>query len=414
MRRIALSLAVIAVVLGAGCLGGSATGESADLVVRWESDTATDIGGNHHVAAAGRVSGQGVVLAPISGTGNSTQCELAALAAANGTRLWNRSIPPTACTLHAVADATLADFDGDGTREALAATTERLVVAHHPLTGDREFRHPLAAYGYTPPVVADLTGDRTPELVVADAHGNLYVLRPDGTEVWTRSLEGYTWADPAVADLDADGAPELAVGLEGGRLVAFEGDGTRAWRRTDFGASVYWQTAGQLDADPAVEVVVATTAGEVAAVDGRDGSVEWRTTLDRYAAVRGLGDGDGDGDPEVYAGAGGVVYALAGGDGAIEWSTRIARGVTVTPPPVLGNLTGDGDPELFATADDGTVALLDPATGTVMDTYSRDVPLFAHAELADTDADGRREAYLVYGDGVVVAFSAVRTNATGG
>lgn len=198
------------------------------LTVEWVSDTARDSGGNHHAPAGATIEGDPMVYAPISGAAGTPQCALVALDGDTGEPRWRHNIPPANCTVHSVADPTVADVDGDGRAEVLAATTEEAVWAFEPIRGTVDFRANLTAYGYTSPVVADVVGDGRPEVIVVDVKGTVTVLDGSGTVVWRRHLDGYTWGQPAVADFDADGAPEIVVGLGSGEVVLLEGGGRQA------------------------------------------------------------------------------------------------------------------------------------------------------------------------------------------
>lgn len=408
-RTVLAALLVLSTLVGAVAFGVTSVDDSGGTLEElWVSTTDSAIQGNHHAPVAGRVGGAGLVFAPVGGERQTAQCRLVALDGENGTARWHYPIPPANCTIHSVADPTLADFDGDGRREVIATTTEGVVAAYDPLTGDEEFRHPLTDYGYTRPVVADLTGDGTDELVVVDVQGTVFVLRPDGTTVWTRRLAAYTWGQPTVADFDGDGSAEVVVGTSSGRLVLFEGDGSVAWNRTaPFDASITWLTTGQADGDPAIETVTATDDGNVTVVDGERGAVQWQRDLGDLAAVHAFGDGDGDGTAEVYAVAkDGVLRSLDATDGSVEWTTPLTtEAVQMTPPPTLGDVDGDGDRELVAVTNDGAVSVVDPQSGDILATYERDVPIYVHPTVADTDGDRTLEVFVTYGDGRVVALS---------
>lgn len=427
MRR---TLALVALLVLAGCLGGPAADPSATedltLTEQWRAGDSS-VAGNHHAAAAGRVAGEAVVAVPIGGRSGQTGCRLLVLDG-TGAERWTEPIPEDACTIHAVADVTLADFVGDDAPEIVAASTEAEVVAYDALTGEAEFRYPLSNYGYSKPVVADATGDGAAELVVTDIDGTLAVVRPDGETVWRRPLDAYSWAPPAVADFGTDGRPETVVGLGNGSVVAFTRRGQPAWV-TAVGGSVTWAAHGDVDDDPAREYLAATRDGDVVSLDGRDGAVEWTRSLGDLAAVGDPVDGDGDGVVEVYAtNRTGTLFALDGRDGSVEWSQSLTDAETqMTPPPVAGDVTGDGRVELVAVTNDGFVRVVDPATGQVRASAHRDAALFTHATLADTDSversstgsaaqprngDGRKEVYVVYGDGVAVALTVQSSNSS--
>lgn len=388
----------LGVVVALGLAGGSG---GAALDATWTSDTGAGIAANHHAVAVA----DGRVYAPISGADGTSDCALRALSAGNGTPLWSHGVPAANCTVHSVADPTVADADGDGSREVLAATTEREVTALDPGSGAVRSRFRLADYGYTKPVVADLSPAPGRETVAVDVTGTVFVFGSNGTTLWRAALDEYVWAQPTVADFDADDEPELLVAGRAGDAVLFAGDGAVEWTRTVAADdAITWGTHGQADDDGALEAVLSTVDGDVVALDGRDGSVEWRENVGGFAAVHALGDGDGDGAPEVYAaGADGTVRAFDAASGATEWETEVvAERVQMMPPPNLGDLDGDGGAELLAAGNDGSVTLIDSATGDVASTYARDVPIFTHATLADVDGDGAAEAFVMYADGRVV------------
>lgn len=406
------TLAVLAIVfLVAGGFAVAALtgtqGSRVEVTATWVSDTARDSGGNHHAPAAGRVAGEERVYAPVSGRADTTDCALIALDGSSGTERWSYPIPPANCTIHSVADPTLADYDEDGRKEVIAATTEQTVTAYDPLAGDVEFRQNLTSYGYTKPIVADFVGDSSPEIIVADVRGTVFVFDGNGTTVWSKQLSSYTWGQPAVDDFDGDGDPELAVATGGtGTVHVFERDGSLAWdqpRSAD--GSITWMTTGDADDDEAVEIVVATASGTVSTIDGATGEREWTRDFGRYAAVHAFGDGDGDGDPEVYAVAkDGKLRSLDAATGETEWTTTLTTAdVQMTPPPAMGDVDGDGDPELVAVTNDGIVAVVDPESGAIRGTYERDAAIYTHPRLADLDGDGDAEAYVMYSEGRVVA-----------
>jgi outer membrane protein assembly factor BamB len=405
---------VVAVVLLVSVLAGTAfvgynslAGSGSTLDERWVSNTSTDILGNHHAPAAGKIDGEGMVFAPVSGSGNSSSCRLVAMTADSATPQWHYQVPAANCTIHSVADPTLADFDDDGTKEVVATTTEDLVTALDPRTGEREFTYNLTDYGYTQPLVADVTGNGANETVVVDFRGTAFVLRPNGTAVWTRKLDAKTEAQPAVADFTGDNESEVAVGA-GKKVVLLDRNGTVRWNRTKpFETSITWMTTGQADGDEAIEIVAATFGGRVVALDGERGTVQWRKDFGELAAVHAFGDGDGDGAAEVYAVAkDGKLRSINASDGTVGWTTQLtAEDVQMTPPPSMGDIDDDGDTELVAVTNNGIVSVVDPKSGDIRASYERNVPVYVHPTIANTDDDQAGEAYVIYGDGRIVALS---------
>lgn len=411
MRHRTLGALGLVVLVGGGLvvasLGGF-LGSSVGMSELWVSETARETGGNHHAPAAGDIDGNPMVYAAVSGRSNTTDCALVALDGANGGQEWDYQIPPADCTIHSVADPTLADFDDDGVTEVLTATSEEALVAHHPLTGEEELRYNLTSYGYSEPVVADLTGNGESEVIVVDVSGTVHVVGADGEAHWTEQFSTYTWGQPAVADFDGDGEPELAVGQgSSGEVHVFEGDGSETWDEPHgVEGSITWMTTGQADEDAATEIVVGSRSGLVAAIDGETGEREWTHDFENLAAVRAFGDGDSDGDPEVYAvAADATLRAMDAASGDVEWSTRLTdANVQMMPPPVLGDLDGDGSPELLVATNDGIVSVVDPETGDVLDSTELEATIYAPPTLADVDGDGDLEAFVTYADGRVIAY----------
>ena len=389
------SLGAVAVVSFTGVADGS-------LSEKWVSDTGVDARANHHAVAVTNES----VYAPVSSSGASGDCALFALNATDGDIRWNYPIPKRNCTVHSVADPTVADYDSDGTREVIVATTEEEVAAFQPVSGTKEFSHSLSDYGYTQPIVADLAPAEGREVVVVDATGTVFAIASNGTELWQTGYHGYTFAQPYVRDIDGDGETELLVGGPLKNVTVFAGDGSVEWRtHIETERSITWQTVGQADDDPQLEAVIATTDGKVIALDGRTASREWSTDVGTTAAVRAFGDGDGDGMNEVYAvGGDGVLRSIEAASGDVEWQTDLAGDdVQMMPPPNLGDVDGDGDPELVVAGNDGTVSVVDPNGGKLLATYERDIPVYTHATLEDTDGDAAEEIFVMYADGRVVA-----------
>lgn len=408
-RTVLAVVLILGVLVGALAVGLSASGSAGgSLKLHWLSSTAVPVDGNHHAVAAGRVDGQGMVYAPVSGQHNTSQCRLVALTADQGIERWHRSIPPADCWIHSVATLRLADVNGDGTPEVISPTTEDMVYALAPLSGHVELSHPLASYGYSEAAVGHLTNGSAEQIAVVDAKGTTFVIYPNGTTAWRRRVDSYVWATPAIDDFAGNGRNQLAVGYGKGIVTVYRGDGSIRWNRTlpDDG-SLTWMTTADLNGDGATDVIPATDAGVVYALSGRDGHVLWSRDLGAYAAVTAVGDGNGDGVPEVYATArDGKLRALSGRDGTTEWTTTLSTGkVQMTPPATMGDVSGDGTPEIVAVTNSGVVDVVDPASGGVLASYKRNVPIWERATLADTNGDGVDEIYVMYGDGRVAALS---------
>ena len=403
-RTLAVALALLSALSLVGVIGAvPMLGGGGTLTELWVSDTSRDAVGNHHTPAVAQIDDETVIVAPVNAPEKVGSCALVTFTTSIEEQ-WQATVPTEACNIHAFGDPTVADLDGDGDREVLVATTEKLVHAYDLQTGREEFSRGISGWGYAAPVVSNFTPSEGRELIVAGLTGGVSVFDSTGALLWSQNVESIV-APIFVEDVDADGTDELAVG-EGGNVTILESDGTVA-RQTPVGSSVTWLTSGQGDGDEAVELVAATLDGRIVAVDGRTGEIEWERQYDKLAAVYAFGDGDGDGQAEVYAVAqDGKLRALDASDGSGEWTTTLTNeDVQMTPPPSLGDLDGDGDRELVAVSQDGVVSVVNPNSGSIVDSYERDVPIWMRPTLADLDSDAGLEIMVTYGDGRVVALS---------
>jgi len=391
---------------------------------------------------------------------------------------WKDGWPRDAGESTGPASPRVVDLDGDGDREVVVATREGTVYAWRsdgapflPLSD------PPGVFGLVPggvaysPAVADLDGDGTAEVVAASAAGSLYVwshtdLDTDGLAdvhavAFPLSIDGPASSAPMAVDLDGDEMLDVAVASQGGFLTVVEHSGAHV------GASPYafghlvlddvTLTASDLDADGVQEVVMSTTnRGWVVAVNGDGTPVDgWpvympRWTDDRVFLVSGdLDRAAGGGEEIVAAGSDGVVAAwdrtgepLKGwpvdlrrpissrpavadleGDGYLEivvpagatkmvglrwngsmaenWPLELDRGDSagVAPSsPIVGDLDGDGALDVVATGPDGNVFSWDARSGEATPGFplSSDPPA-GSPWAGDIDGDGMTDL-LISGD----------------
>lgn len=382
----------------AGCYGTSETDLPGRLTVEWTSDTASEYDANHHAMATVTVDGQPVVGVPRNGFDGSEHCSVVALDAA-GDVLWSNPLPPEHCNAHAIGDVGEGDLDGDDRPEFLAATETAGVFAYDAVAGEETFREDvLDSIGYSAPVVADLTGDGTPELVVVDFAGNLSVVRADGSVVWTRELDQPVYVTPIVADLVGDGALEVAVyhGRRPSEIACFDRDGEIVWRSEQEHLSLTWSLL-ERETGRAIAAAVDDT---LVVLDGNTGERRWATTVGEPLRV------GGSDRTSIYTTArDGAVRALDTSDGEIRWTGRVTEEGVRMSAPITGAVTGDPPENVVATAFDGTVSVLDAEGGELLARRRSDADIYTGPLAADVTGDGRDEVIVLYGDGRVAALS---------
>ena len=93
--------------------------------------------------------------------------------------------------------------------------------------------------------LADLDGDRRPEVIVPDLRGRLHVWQAAGRSLggWPYDVGGGTQAAPVVADLDGDGTLEIVIGKIPGGPTGSEGQRPSLLEALEFGrAGEAWPT----------------------------------------------------------------------------------------------------------------------------------------------------------------------------
>ncbi len=115
----------------------------------------------------------------------------------------------------------LGDFDGDGIPELVVNDAEAVVILRADGTHYGASPIVTGSSGVNSPLIADLDGDGSLDVLVALEDRRLVAMRPDGTVLpgWPmRSLEPMR-ATPVIADVDGDGRLDLAVAADDATIV---------------------------------------------------------------------------------------------------------------------------------------------------------------------------------------------------
>jgi subtilisin family serine protease len=317
------------------------------------------------------------------------------------------------------------DVDGNGTKELLIGYNNQVNILDHTgaqLPGWPQTIDPQnsGAHIQISPAVADLDGDGSPEILAANDQSKFFVWRADGTlwAGWPKNL-GWYMTNIAVDDLNGDGQKEIIVSTHGSvRVYNTSGVALPGWPL--FTNTINSPPAiGDVDGDGQKEIVVATMVGPTNLyMIKANGTVmpNWPRAINpslpsnyTSSSYPALGDLDGDGDMECVIGStNGLVYAFRADGSYLPGWPQATKPVYVNSP-AIGDIDGDGLPEVVA----GNDKFLENgsytnylyawhANGTALPNwpvkYDRQLTVtsfgYGAPALADLDQDGRADVIV--------------------
>jgi outer membrane protein assembly factor BamB len=222
-----------------------------------------------------------------------------------------------------------------------------------------------------PATVADVDGDGRSESLAASSDRHTYCLSGDGTWKWDivgSPPAGGFHARPVAADLDGDGRVEVLAGCLDRNIYCAEGaTGRVLWKYAcEFGMDSAITTA-DLDGDGKLEVLAGDQKCYLHCIDAA-GKARWKLALhpgesikyfdDRILVPPAVADVDGDGRPEIIVAiANDPFLYVVSADGRLvdkyqmEQGTEIfLAGSGIHGPIAVGDFDGDGQTEIAAAA----------------------------------------------------------------
>ncbi|MCD6180925.1 MAG: S8 family serine peptidase [Candidatus Cloacimonetes bacterium] len=258
----------------------------------------------------------------------------------------------------------VANFAGNPGREIVATTEGNHIVAIAN-DGSIIFDHDAGDIIKTNPIIADVDGNGTNEIIAVTMTGNkVIVLNADGTDFagFPAIMDAGFLASPAVADLDGDGNKEILCNTMTGQLHAVSS--ATATDITGFPVALgagAWKgpIVDNMDADDEPEIVIANLFGKMM-IFNHDASLAMEhqvTGQIKGSPVTYDFDGNGTKDIAFTTMAGDLQVIDTAGNNLPNFPVNIASGSEATP--VLGDIDNNGTVDIVVGDNDGYLHAID-------------------------------------------------------
>lgn len=254
------------------------------------------------------------------------------------------------------------------------------------------------------PTLADLNGDGLDEILAAGRE-ELFALDGTGKELWRWRTKGRFMTYPSVLRR-GNGTPLIYVADTSGLFSCVDGAGATTWQ-AQLKAGSSWSAAVvcDLNMDGVAEVIQTDESGAVWAFDALSGKVVWQ------AAVKGIPvspaisrTDDAGGPPIIVINTGSGMLTALKNDGAILWERKVTGSSPswATAAPVIFR-AADGKARILAGASDGHMLCLD-VNGNTRWSYPTRGSIASTISVGDLGLDGRPDIFCITQTGVIYRF----------
>jgi len=373
-------------------------------------------------------------------------------AIATPTNKWSYSFTLTEGQFAFNVDHLIVDINGDGQAEIVTVDSGGRLIILRGSDGTRLGYSSVEANPFSAPAAGDIDNDNLLEFVMGTKDGCVVAVDVDPanwgiTIKWkSAQIDEEVSSSPLLYDLDGDGSLEIVVVTKFGLISLSSSDGSIVWETDDRGYIIVGSPTllPDINGDGVRDIVYSDMYGYVYGISGSDGSEIWKTdlwlnpTLQYKFVIHTpvVADVDGDGVEEIILSVGKETFASSGGrmvktgvegylallncqTGAVEAVVNPPTGralfAWVSQPAIAaGDVDGDNIAEIFLGSGDGYIYRIEYSAGSynvtsllMADPYWPTIfgsdgapPVAVALIIVDIDNDGSYELVAVSTDGV--------------
>ncbi|MFW6180715.1 MAG: PQQ-binding-like beta-propeller repeat protein, partial [Spirochaetota bacterium] len=279
-------------------------------------------------------------------------------------------------------------IDDDRMPDLVIGTGDNRLIVLSGMDGAELFAQEMEG-AFLEPVVADLDGNRSREIIIVYEDGPVSVLDRDLNVQWTHTGERFT-ALLLLVDVNGDGTRDLVAPTMGMELVALDGaTGFELWRFYDAASEIlHPPVALDINRDGVRDVLFATRGGALHAIDGKTGWGLWeREIFGKPAGPPVIADVNGDGNEEVVCLTDTGVISAYSAEGKLLFAWETGR--RYRAPASAGDVDGDGNVDIVLVDEEGTLRVVSPRTRREKWSFPSEEGM-SIGRVALADCDGRK------------------------
>ncbi|MFH1850078.1 MAG: PQQ-binding-like beta-propeller repeat protein [archaeon] len=239
------------------------------------------------------------------------------------------------------------------------------------------------------PVIEDINGDGSEEVLVGSDLGSLFAISSEGQLIWQYDTSGAIRSSPLLIDINNDGIKEIVFGSSDGHLYVLNNQGQPIWKLS--ASSGIETTPVVLTNDEGTQIIYGSNDGTVYSTNFQ-GVILWSFKAGGQITARAtVGDLLGNGQQYIIIGSLDTNLYCLDDKGVLKWKFATEGGIH--SQATLADIDNDHKLEIiFGSCDDKVYALT--CSGEKIWSFETDFWVVSSPVVADIDDDGKLEVIV--------------------